>query len=253
MAMRILITSLATLFIFSICFLTVKYWGKSQQYTDYKHSMLQAESAPIEFIRPSFEHLEETIAGPHNIYLDVTVTFDQKLVIPKRKWLSTERPLRLFSYDEVKKDVILVTDIKDSLVQKKIIFNFVENAQAQHETFIHDMKKIGLESGQNFIVTSPFEAPLKALKELAPAFIYGSSQPEILKIVAMQSMFLLEATNLRADVIIHPIKIRNHEFFNEDLLAEFKRRYKKIIVGPIDPTELDKAKALQPFGIIINR
>lgn len=251
--MRILVTSLATLFIFSICFFTVKYWGKSQQYTDYKHSMLQAEAAPIEFMRPNFEHLDETIAGPNNIYLDVTVTFDQKLVIPRRKWLSTERPLRLFSYDEVKKDVILVADIKNALAQKKIIFNLVENAQAIHETFIHDMKKIGLESGQNFIVTSPFEAPLKALKEIAPALIYGSSQPEILKIVAMQSMFLLEATNLRADVIIHPIKIRQHDFFNEDLLAELKRRYKKIIVGPLDSTELEQAKALSPFAVIINR
>lgn len=215
--------------------------------------MLQAEPAPIEFMRPNFEHLDETIAGPNNIYLDVTVTFDQKLVIPRRKWLSTERPLRLFSYDEVKKDVILVADIKDALAQKKIIFNLVENAQAIHETFIHDIKKIGLESGQNFIVTSPFEAPLKALKEIAPALIYGSSQPEILKIVAMQSMFLLEATNLRADVIIHPIKIRQHDFFNEDLLAELKRRYKKIIVGPLDSTELEQAKALSPFAVIINR
>ena len=253
MTMRILIVSIATLIIFFISFLTVKFWGKSQHFTDYKHPMLQAENLPIEYFRPSYQYLDEVIKSKQNIYLDVTVTFDQKLVIPKRKWLSTEKPLRLLSYEEVKNDVLLVSDIKEFLKNKKIIFNFVENAQAIHETFIHDMKNIGLESGQNFIVTSDFEAPLKALKELAPALIYGSSKPEILKIVAMQSMYLLEAASLRADIIIHPLKIHQQDFFNDTLLLELNRRFKKIIVGPIELNELTKAESLKPLAIIINR
>lgn len=251
--MRLIVISIATLFVFSICFYTVKYWGKSQHYTEYKHPLLQSEPQPLLFINPSFEHLTEVINSEQNIFLDVTVTFDQKLVIPKRKWLRTEKPIRLFSYEDIKNDVLLVVDIKNNLINKKIIFNFVENAQAIHETFVHDMKEIGLENGKNFIITSEFEAPLKALKEIAPALIFGSSKPEILKIVAMQSMFLLEATTLRADVIIHPLKIYKHDFFNDEILIELGRRYKKIIVGPIDEADEMIAKELHPFAIIINR
>lgn len=252
--MKIIIVTIATVFIFFIALLTVKFWGKAQTYSDYKHVMLQtgADASPIEFIRPSYEHLKEIIESDKNIYLDVTVTFDQKLVIPRRKWLTTEKPVRLFSYDEVKDDVILVADIKDHLIKKKIIFNLNENAQAMHETFMHDMKLIGLAKGENFIVTSQFEAPIKALKEIAPALVYGSTQPEILKIVAMQSMYLLEAVNIRADVIIHPIKIRKHNFFNEEIVSELQKRFKKIVVGPVDLEELNKARALKPLAIILN-
>jgi hypothetical protein len=252
--MKIIIVSAATVLVFFIALLTIKLWGKAQTYHDYKHMMLQSviRDHPIEFTRPSYEHLNEIIESDKNIYLDVVVTFDQKLVIPKRKWVATEKPIRLFSYDEVKNDVILVADIKDHLIKKKIIFNLNENAQAIHETFMHDMKLIGLNKGENFIVTSQFEAPIKALKEIAPALVYGSTQPEILKIVAMQSMYLLEAVNIRADVIIHPIKIRKLDFFNQEIVSELKKRFKKIIVGPVNPEELTEAVALKPFAIILN-
>lgn len=250
--MRIIIITIATLFVFFIGLFTVKFWGKGQVYSDYNHPMMLQHSTPIEYIKPTYEHLKEVIDSDKNIYLDVTVTFDQKLVIPKRKWLATEKPIHLFNHDEIKNDVLLVTDLKAQLLTKKIIFNMVDNARAIHETFMYDMQKMGLEKGQNFIVTSQFEAPLKALKEIAPALVYGSTQPEILKIVAMQSMYLLEATTLRADVIIHPLKIHKHNFFNEEILAEMKRRYKKLIVGPINQDELPEAQRLQPLGVILN-
>jgi len=48
------------------------------------------------------------------------------------------------------------------------------------------------------------------------------------------------------------LKIRNQDFFNEALLTEFKKRYKKIIVGPLGAEELSSALKLQPFGIILD-
>lgn len=250
--MRIIVVTLATLFVFFIGLLTVKFWGKSQTYTEYKHAMLQLQPAPTEFLRPNYKQLNEAIRTAKNIYLDVTVTFDQKLVIPKRKWLATEKPVRLFKYDEIKNDLLLVVDLKEQLINKKIIFNLVDNAQAIHETFMFDMKQMGMEKGENFIVTSQYEAPIKALKEIAPALVYGSTQPEILKIVAMQSMYLLEAVTIRADIIIHPLKIRNQIFFNDEIVQEMSRRRKKIIIGPISSEELNEARQLKPFAIISN-
>lgn len=250
--MRIFAVSLLS---FAVCIMglfTVKFWGQSLSYTEYKHEMLSPREVPLEFKKPNYGQLLEALETAECIYLDVTVTFDQKLVIPKRKWLATEKPVRLFKYEEIKNDVLLVVDLKEQLRKKKIIFNLVENAQAIHETFIFDLKKMGMEKGENFIVTSSFEAPIKALKELAPALVYGSTQPEILKIVAMQSMYLLEATSLRADVIIHPLKIRNQLFFNNEIVSELKRRHKKIIVGPISAEERAEALKLAPFGIIIS-
>lgn len=249
--MRIIVVTICSLTVFFLGLLTVKFWGKAQTFPEYNHAMLQEQSSPIEFFKPNYDHLSEALASTKNLFLDVTVTFDQKLVIPKRKFVATEKPIKLFKYDEIKSDVLLVTDLKNRLINRKIIFNMVDNARAIHETFLFDLKAMGMDKGDTFIVTSQYEAPIKALKELAPAFVYGSTQPEILKIVAMQSMYVLEAVSIRADVIIHPLKIRNQLFYNDEILQELKRRHKKIIIGPIAEEELPMARQLNPFGIIL--
>lgn len=249
--MRIIVVTAVTLFFGFMSFWAVKYWGLSQTFTEYRHPMLQTEQIPVEFVRPTFANLDRDIASAPNLFLDLSVTFDQKLVIPRRTWASTEKPIRLHNYDEIKSDLILLTDVAEKLKGKKLILNIIENAAAVHENFMAGMKELGLEKGENFIVTSPYEAPLKALKEIAPALVYGTTQPEILKIMAMQSMHLLEAANLRADVIIHPLKIRGHDFFTGELVAEIKRRHRKMIIGPVNPEELDAARKLEPMGIIL--
>lgn len=250
--MKIIIVSVGSVFVLIASLLTVKIWGQSQVYSEYKHPFFQTEQAPIVFIRPSYDNLEKSIKKNQNLFLELSITFDQKFVLLKKKWPSNTRPVRLLKFDEIKDDALLLTDFKDQLKTKKIIFSLIENAAAVHESFIAEMKKLNLEKGENFLVTSPYEAPVKALKEIAPALLFGSTQPEILKIVAMQSMYILEAVNLRADVIIHPIKIRNQNFYNPDLLVELKKRHKKIIVGPLSQGEEQAALELNPFGIIIN-
>jgi len=254
--MRIIAVTIASLLVSFIIFLTVKFWGQSHVYPDFKHPLFTAgeqANGPLIFIKPSFANLEQAIKDEPNLYLDVVSTVDGRLAIAKKEWSPKIKPIRNSTYEEIKNDLILIYDLKDILPQKKVIFNIAENAQAGHAIFLEEIKKANLGKGENFIVTSPYEAMASALKELAPTFIYGSTQPEILKIAAMRSMYLLEALNLRADVVIYPLKIRNQDFFGEDLLNELKRRHKRFIVGPIEKEELPQAEALKPFGIIINK
>lgn len=250
---RILIVTVFTLILSSICFWIVKLWGQSQTYPDYNHPLFTNQTTPITFIKPSYESLKSDLQGEDNLYLNVSSTLDQKVVLPIRAWALNEKPLRNQNYGDVKNDVILLTDYKDKLKSRKIIFNLIENAQAGHGIFFYAITEMGFQSGDNFIVTSPYEALIKALKEMQPALVYGTTTPEILKILAMNSMFLPEAVNIRADVIIHPLKIRNQTFFTPELLKEFARRHKRIIVGPIAESEKEKAVSLNPYGLIIQK
>ncbi len=243
--------TIGSLLVSLICFWIVKFWGLSQIYPEYRHPMYVVSTTTIEFIKPSFQNLESDLKNKEFLFLDVAITLDQKLVIPRRAWGKNEKSIQYTSYDENQKDLLLVQDYKDILKTKKIVFNLVENSQAAHENFFYNMQQLGLEKGENFIITSPFEAPIKALKELAPSFVYATTKPEILKIVAMESMHLIEATNIRADIILHPLKIRKQVFYTEDLLAEILRRRKRIIVGPIDRSEIDEALKIKPYGIIV--
>lgn len=248
---RVLIVTVFTLILCFISFWIVKLWGQSQVFPIYKHALFTEQTSPIEFVKPSFEKMKIVLDGNENIYLDVVNTQDQKLVIPMRIWAKQEKDIRHLTYDEVKNDVLLLSDYKDKIQNRKIIFNIAENSHAGHEIFFHNIKEIGLEKGETFIVTSPYEAVIKALKELQPALIFASTKPEILKILAMESMYLVEATVIRADVIIHPLTIRKQTFFTDNLLKEFARRNKKIIVGPISADEKEKAVSLNPYGYVI--
>jgi hypothetical protein len=248
---RVLIVTVFALILSLISFSIIKLWGQSQVYPEYQHPLFTNQTTPIEFVKPSFETMKATLDGNENLYLDVTSTEDQKLVIPMRIRTAQEKGLRHQTYEEVKNEVLLLSDYKDKLQKRKMIFNITENAQAGHEIFFHNISELGLEKGENFVVTSPYEAVVKALKEMQPALVYGSTTPEILKILAMESMHLVEAAVIRADVIIHPLQIRNRPFYTDSLVKDFTRRHKKIIVGPITEAEKEKAVSLSPYGYII--
>ena len=251
--MRILIVTVFTAFVCLVSFWMIKFWGRSQGYIEYHHPMYVVSEKPLLFIKPKFENMQQTLEQAENLFLDVAVTSDQKLVIPKKIWTTSEKPIRYSTLAEIQDHVIDVQQMKELLKTKKIIFNLIENAQAVHENFLENMKQIGFEKGQNFIVTSPYEAPIKSLKDIAPALLFGTTQPEILKIVAMNSMGLIEAANIRADVVIHPLYLKKQLFFTDDLMAELKHRYKKIIVGPLSDSEKNQAMELKPYGLIFEK
>ncbi len=254
--MRIILVTIGSLIFSLIVFWTIKFWGKSQSYNDYSHPLFAyaaQDKKPILFVKPSAENISSYLDKSENLYLDVATTEDQKLVVAKTVWSNKRKPIRYSKYDDIKADVILLSEAKAKLVDKKLILNLSENAQAGHMIFFDELKNLGLEKGENFIVTSPYEALMKALKEVAPTYLYGSTQPEILKIAAMKSMLLIEALNLRADIVIHPLQIKNQKFFDEQLLTELKRRHKKFIVGPVNQIDLAEAKQLNPWGIVLNK
>ena len=249
--MRLIGVTLATLFVVFISFLTVKYWGKSQIYVEYKHPFYSVANSnePLIFVKPKFENLKAEIEGANNLYLDVSVTLDQILVTPLEKF---EKPIRYSNFEEIKDKVISIGQIAPHMKgERKFILNLIENAHAMHEILMVNFRKYRLEDGKSFLIVGEYEAPIKALKEIAPALLYGSTKPEILKLLAMESMGLVEAITLRADAVIHPLLIRNQPFFSEALVQEINHRHKKIIVGVIPETELEQAKALKPFAIVV--
>ena len=254
--MRLILVTICSLIFSLIIFWTIKFWGRSQTYVTYAHPLftyVEQSKKPIFFIKPSPVVVDRALEGPENLYLDVATTGDQKVVIAKKVWDKKGKPIRYLNYQDIKSDVILLSDVKDRLLNRKLILNLSENAQAGHMIFYDELKALGLEKGENIIVTSPYEAMIKALKEIAPTFLYGTTQPEILKIAAMKSMWLIEALNLRADIVIYPLMIKNEKFYDETLLAELKRRHKNFIIGPIDDVQIAEAVALKPWGIVVDK
>lgn len=252
--MRIILVTFCSLIACLIIFWTVKFWGRSLSFVPYSHPLftfVKLNNEPIVFLKPTPEGLASAIDSSENLYLDIASTIDQKVVIPLKDWTKNRKPLRYSQYTDVASDVVLLVDVKDKLAGRKLIFNLFENAQAGHAIFFDELKKMGWEKGENIIVTSPYEAMAKALKDIAPTLLYGSTQPEILRLVAMKSMHLIEAVSFRADIVIHPLQIKKQSFYDKDLLTELSRRHKRIIIGPLNAVDVSAARQLNPMGIII--
>ena len=252
--MRVIVAIIISLFVSTIVFLTIKFWGLSVPYSDYKHPFYDTTEIVI-FKKPVFANIDQALTKTSdNLYLDVANTRDQKLVIiatNNDRSMDHTKDIRNKQYAEVEKDVLLLSNYKGFLQKRKIILNINENAIGGHLIFTDHVKSLGFEKGDNILITTPYETLSKTIKEILPTFLYGTTQPEILKLKAMESLNLIEAATMRADILIYPMTYYKQPFYTEKLQSELKRRFKRIIVGPISSSDLEEAKKLQPFGIII--
>lgn len=251
--MRILVVTIGTLVFLWAGLWTVKFWGRSQLYLNYNHPLLTKVEKPVIFYKYKSNETEAGLKSSDNLYLDIANTSDQKMVVVINPSQLKGKQIRNEKFENIKDAVLLLSNYSNELQSKKLIFNLFENAIAGHEIFLDFLKEAGLQKGENFILTSPFEAIAKSIKDKQPALLFGSTQPEILKILAMDSMYMIEAANIRADFIIHPIKIRNQNFFTKSIVNEILRRHKNFIIGPETSDHLEEAKSLAPYAIIIQK
>jgi len=249
--MRLIVVTIGSLFVSFVVFMTVKMWGRSQTFIDYNRAFYKTESTPLTFKVASNkpDDFEKQLAEINNLYLNVTTTLDQKLVLVKANSTASSN-YRSKSYDQIANEVIDLQKYKNQLQNKRLIFNITENAIAGHEIFADELQKLGLDKSENIVITSPYDVMARSVKELQPALLFATSQPEILRIKAMESMNLIEAATFRADIVIHPRLYYKQKFFTDDLLNELKRRHVRVIVGPDTQDEIEKAKELNPFALI---
>ncbi len=251
--MRILIITLGTAVVCLIIFLILKIWGGSQTFINYPHPFYNQTKATetILFEKPKFSQISEILKNSkNNIYLDIATTKDGIIVIHEVNKYQTSS-FRNKYFKDIKDIVLNLADFKNDLKNRKIIFNLTENAIAGDKTLIEEFQKIGLDDKSEILISAPYEVMSKSLKELAPTYIFAASLPEILRLKAMESFYLIETASLRADVIIHTLYYYKKLFFTETFIHEIKRRNKKMIIGPIPQSEFEEALKLKPLGIVL--
>ncbi len=267
--MRLVIATLIALSVSFGFFVMIKIWGSSQPYGEYRHPFFTSffngatpETAePIIFKTLNPKDLTEGLKTQKNIYLNIAISSDLKLIILDKDYEAQKQfdknvTAKLHSRefkdiaDGTPNSAVLVENYKDQLKDKKIIFNMMDNPLQGTTVFINTMEAIGMDAGNNFLFISAFDPPSKDLKSMQATYIYGTSDPEILRIKALESIYMIEAATFRADVLIHPLTFYKQPFFTEVLLKELQRRHKKFIIGPLVEGEMNAALALKPFGVI---
>ena len=91
--------------------------------------------------------------------------------------------------------------------------------------------------------TSDIDLVISATKDKRPLWIYGSSQSDLTKLLSMASVNLEALVNFKRDYFITPVAWNHRNMLNPKVIAEMKRRFKKVAIGPVH-TDQDRAEAL---------
>ena len=282
--MRIILVTISTLIASAMAFGIVKFWGYSQVYFPYQNTLLNKSAlttAPSDtinlhplslnkdlksqiligdiFFSPKIKNLTSFLQKYKNhVYLNVTNTKDQVVIVTDTISEITDKnfkDIRLKNFDQVKDFTIPLNSLRTYLKNRRIILNLIENPIAGHEILVDELKKMDLLNSDSVIITSPYDVMTKSIKELAPTLIFGSTAPENLRIKALESVSLIEASTFRADIIIHPITYYKRLFYSNELINELNRRHKKWIVGPMDENTFKQNSSLlqklNSLGVII--
>lgn len=107
-------------------------------------------------------------------------------------------------------------------------------------------------SAERIILQSDYNTILISTKTQVPLMLYGSTPADLTRLKVFDSLWLLPAAPFKGDVFISAFKYRNIPTLNRDIALELKKRFKKIILGPLsNETEIQQAMELSADGLFI--
>jgi hypothetical protein len=125
----------------------------------------------------------------------------------------------------------------------------VDNVADAHLRLIEAIE--GLKPNARTLVQSDALILMTAVKDSKPEWVFGTSVPDLMRLMTLDSMYVLPAVLFKGDVFISPFTIIKRPAFNDDIIAEMHRRKKRIFLGPIEnAAQLEKAKSLNATGYI---
>ena len=133
--------------------------------------------------------------------------------------------------------------------QTRFVLNLVDNAMDVHVTVVDAIS--ALNPDKRTLVQSEANVVIDSVKTLKPAWLYGTSVPDLARMLTFDSLYILPAIQFKGDVFIAPFRISKRDAFNADIIAEMRRRHKKVILGPLKSAEeYAKAQTYSPDGYI---
>lgn len=239
-------------------------WGLSQTFPVYQHAFFTGNE-PIFIVKTeTLSEAQEALKVRPDIvfWLDVRVSKDRvAFVLPPTKDIefiqkkqkdqeaNPAEPIftggRIAEYDWQKiRDVFpespLLTDFYKEFPTSRFVINIIDNTNEVHRTVVDELEKANPEN--RTLVQSDTLVILTAVKELKPTWLYGTSLPDIMRLLTFDSLYILPTTQFMGDVFIAPLTHRKRPAINDEIIEEMRRRNKKIYLGPLN-TEEDFALA----------
>lgn len=234
-------------------------WGLSQTFPTYDHAFFVG-SEPILIVKSeTLEEAKEAVKARPDVvlWLDVRVSKDKvAFVLPATNdnhFIQTKqqqqeknpgKPIftggKIAEYNwqnirEVFPEAPLLKDFYQALPTTRFIINIIDNTNEVHHTVVDNLEKT--DPDKRTLVQSDALVILTSVKEIKPTWLYGTSLPDIMRLLTFNSLYILPTTQLMGDVFIAPLTHRKRPAINDEIVEEMRRRNKKIYLGPLSSEE----------------
>jgi hypothetical protein len=237
--MKLLGLSLGTLLIAFMLFMTVRMWGEGQTYKPFDAPFFK-DPAPQVIVGWEQNYLLER--HPDLVlWVDVYRATNDKLLV--KPWADRNKRKQDLEQTANPSRPLL----KDLLLQfpnTRFVINCDDNVQDIHKHLIQALEEA--KATERVLLQSEYNTILISAKKLSPMIAFGSTIADLTRLKTFESMWLLPAAPFEGDVFFAPLTYRNREMVSRDIVLELKKRFKKVILGPLATMEdVEKARALQ--------
>jgi hypothetical protein len=271
--MRIIPITIATLIVTCILVMMARIWGLGQTYTSYENAFFNGSTPLIVAKADTLQEAEENLklAPDTIIWVDVRFSRDQVAFVldptqdsrflENRKQLQEKNPetpimvgAKISEYpweqiNEFYSTTPALREYYERFPKTRFILNMVDNVSEAHQILVKSIEDLK-PNGRTFIQSDALIL-MTAVKELKPEWVYGTSVPDLMRLMTFDSMFILPSTQFKGDVFLAPFLVQKRKSFNDDIMAEMRRRHKRVFLGPIsNKAELEVAQKYQAEGLI---
>jgi hypothetical protein len=271
--MRIIAISVLSLLALAVLITMARIWGLSQPIMVYEHVFFNGAQPIIVAQVKTLEEAQNAVKLKSDVVLWLNVRFSKERVPfvldpgldasflhmkKEEQDKNPQVPIWLGSHlsdypweqiNEFYKSTPSLKEFYEQFPKTRFVVNMVDNVADAHLKLIEAIEN--LKPNERTIIQSDALALMTATKDLKPEWLYGTSVPDLMRFLTLDSMYVLPATLFKGDVFISPFTIMKRQAFNDDIIAELQRRKKRIFLGPIqNEAQLQKAKSLNVTGYI---
>lgn len=271
--MRIILISVLSLIALAVLITMTRIWGLSQPHRLYDHAFFSGPAPLVIAKVKTLEEAQEALKMKSDVVLWLDVRFSQERVpyildpsrdaafLNAKKEAQEKNPqtpifigARLSDYpweqiNEFFNTTPALKEFYQQFPQTRFVINMVDNVSDAHLKLVEALE--GLKPNDRTLIQSDALILMTSVKDLKPEWVYGTSVPDLMRLLTLDSMYVLPATLFKGDVFIAPFTLKNRPAFNDDILVEMHRRQKRIFLGPIQSeTQLRHAQSFNVNGYI---
>lgn len=246
-AMRLL---LATVVVFLTCALVwVVFFirGASSSYQKFEHAFWQ-NSDELLWVIPWEQAFFKEQHPQVILFVDVAMNSqEQLLAIP---WIDRNKPAKNLPQEmsQTRPELSQLLEQHQSL---RFAISVNDNRLNVQTRLIEAIEKA--KASSRVVIISNYSSIIRSTKEQQPQWLYSLTTNELVKLQFFDQLHLTQSAQIQGDVLFSGLKIRDKSPLTKKMTDELRRRFKKIIIGPLNNAdELKEANSLQPDGYFVS-